>query len=442
MAKYIQGNDIHIHLGDTNIFSSFAVASQGAAMVFYFVVSGMPAIGDKIKVVLDDGDGTIETYVVKAENTILADVIELLRLAINESEIFTSTTMLSGGVGLEISADSDSVTGTVSIENFIDTTVLACTKSDVLNGENEMLEITEIELNNTNYIPTFQSLSLAIEQAVVVDVAGKVATDQLEDWFLQQTRLKFQFIRPNGPSIRVISGFCYIKGESIQGGVNTSGLATFDMVCIGKPKAENILITYPLTVPTIDASSFYATAVYFYFTGDANTEGFVLERATNSSFTTGLTTVYTGAGPTYTDSGLTPGTTYYYRIVATSTNPVYTNSPYAYITRTTLLAKLAAPNAETMIVTALWDPGYFSVLWDTVTNANYYTITLYTNPEKTTVYNGWNPSQDGTGQQLFRNLGYAVAAGNYYLTVQARTFPQTHEDSDETAYPFNPITII
>jgi hypothetical protein len=48
-----------------------------------------------------------------------------------------------------------------------------------------------------------------------------------------------------------------------------------------------------------------------------NEKGFSIDRATNSSFTTGLVSFHTGANVvTYSDLGVTAGTTYYYRVRA------------------------------------------------------------------------------------------------------------------------------
>lgn len=45
--------------------------------------------------------------------------------------------------------------------------------------------------------------------------------------------------------------------------------------------------------------------------------GYILERATNAAFSTGLTAVYTGPLLTFANTGLTTATTYYYRVRAT-----------------------------------------------------------------------------------------------------------------------------
>jgi hypothetical protein len=58
-----------------------------------------------------------------------------------------------------------------------------------------------------------------------------------------------------------------------------------------------------------------------------NATGYQVQRATNSGFTTGLTTLGTPSSSTYTDSeSLTDGQTYYYRVKATA--PGFTDSAY------------------------------------------------------------------------------------------------------------------
>ncbi len=56
--------------------------------------------------------------------------------------------------------------------------------------------------------------------------------------------------------------------------------------------------------------------------------GYVVDRATNSGFTTGVTLgIYSASGLSFTDTGLTNGTTYYYRIRATASG--FTDSGYS-----------------------------------------------------------------------------------------------------------------
>lgn len=58
-----------------------------------------------------------------------------------------------------------------------------------------------------------------------------------------------------------------------------------------------------------------------------NAESYTLERADDDAFTTNLITLYTGSTTGYTDTDVSNGTPYYYRLKATATN--YTDSTYA-----------------------------------------------------------------------------------------------------------------
>lgn len=61
-----------------------------------------------------------------------------------------------------------------------------------------------------------------------------------------------------------------------------------------------------------------------------NRTSYQVDRATDSGFTTGVTLgVYTGTGTSYTDTGLTNGTTYYYRIKAIGTVRYKDSASYA-----------------------------------------------------------------------------------------------------------------
>lgn len=114
--------------------------------------------------------------------------------------------------------------------------VIACTKSDVFNTENEMMEITQTDQFETAYLPSFQSSTISIEQAAVMDVgSSQLSTYQLRRWMKDQTLLSFTFSTPDCN----LYGQCYIKSGSISGGVNTGALANFELIVTG----ETILAT-------------------------------------------------------------------------------------------------------------------------------------------------------------------------------------------------------
>jgi predicted phage tail protein len=76
--------------------------------------------------------------------------------------------------------------------------------------------------------------------------------------------------------------------------------------------------TPPAAPSNLSASNVTQTTLTLNWIDNSNNEtGFIIQRATNSSFTRGLVTVNVGADITsFNDTGLKKGTTYYYRIQA------------------------------------------------------------------------------------------------------------------------------
>lgn len=132
-----------------------------------------------------------------------------------------------------------------------------------------------------------------------------------------------------GRAINAISGFEANKGYYL--------VAKVDM------DLESLLI------PPISGSSQLATPGSFGGTPASSTQinlswasvvnatGYVLQRATNSGFTTGLFTLVNNLNVTsYNDTGLNPSTTYYYRVLAKASG--YIDSNYATTNATTSAA--------------------------------------------------------------------------------------------------------
>ena len=66
--------------------------------------------------------------------------------------------------------------------------VIACSKSDVMNLDNEMIEITQDSQIETEWLPTFQSRNISIEQAIIDDAtAAETDTITLARWAKAQT---------------------------------------------------------------------------------------------------------------------------------------------------------------------------------------------------------------------------------------------------------------
>lgn len=83
-------------------------------------------------------------------------------------------------------------------------------------------------------------------------------------------------------------------------------------------------------VGSFAAAGATATTINVSWAAVTDRTRYQVDRATNSGFTTGVTLgVYTGTGTSFTDTGLTTGTTYYYRIKAVGTLRFSDSASYA-----------------------------------------------------------------------------------------------------------------
>ena len=117
----------------------------------------------------------------------------------------------------------------------------------------------------------------------------------------------------------------YYRISAVASGYNNSPYstanATTEMVTLATP-------TDFVATPTGN------TTVGLTWAAVANATAYVVDRATNSGFTTGVTLgIYNGATLSFGDTGLTASTEYFYRIKATATG--YTNSGYGTANATT-----------------------------------------------------------------------------------------------------------
>lgn len=118
--------------------------------------------------------------------------------------------------------------------------------------------------------------------------------------------------------------------------------------------------------PAIATASVNYTSADLYWSGVAGSTSYTLQRATNASFSSGLVEI-SQAGLTYTSSGLTAGTTYYYRVKGVVTSPPSETAWSNTLSITTLTVN--APS-----ITAIANSnGTVTVSWASVANATQYT---------------------------------------------------------------------
>lgn len=105
--------------------------------------------------------------------------------------------------------------------------------------------------------------------------------------------------------------------------VTASGSGYGNSVSIIKSVKTLTSLAAPATLVASNVSTTSMTLTWAAVTGAT---GYILERATASNFGTGLTTAYTGALLTTSVTGLTTGTTYYFRVRATKAGHTGLNS--------------------------------------------------------------------------------------------------------------------
>ena len=106
-------------------------------------------------------------------------------------------------------------------------------------------------------------------------------------------------------------------------------------VVVGVPSGQAgpfVVNSIQLATPTLVAATGSGASGTLALSWGAitNANAYILDRATNSGFTAGVTLgVYNGPLLVFNDSGLTAATVYYYRLRAHDTNAVFTDSAYS-----------------------------------------------------------------------------------------------------------------
>jgi hypothetical protein len=162
-----------------------------------------------------------------------------------------------------------------------------------------------------------------VAKATVSFLSAGITSDNTE--IIYQVDGDLKSYKP-GRAINGISGFTANKGYYL--------IAKQDM------DLTSIVVPPVVTVPqliapaTFTATPASSTQINLAWASSSNATGYVVDRATNSGFTTGVALgIYTGSGNSFNDTGRTTATTYYYRIRATAAG--YVDSAYATANATT-----------------------------------------------------------------------------------------------------------
>ena len=113
------------------------------------------------------------------------------------------------------------------------------------------------------------------------------------------------------------------------------------------------------------------TSIYAYWTASSGATSYELQRSLSQS--SGFATVYTGPNLSFTDTGLTPGTTYYYRVRASNAAGTSDWTPATYAA-TTGTAPTPGPAVPTNLTATALSDSAIGLEWDVVQDATSYEI--------------------------------------------------------------------
>jgi hypothetical protein len=161
-----------------------------------------------------------------------------------------------------------------------------------------------------------------------------------------------------------------------------------DQASVASNTATIILSGPPAAPSGLSAAAFSSTQINLAWTDNATTEtGFTIQRATNATFTAGLTTITLNATnqSSYSNTGLTANTLYYYRVRAfnASGNSAWSNTASA--TTLGVAGTPLAPSGLTLSAVVAGGSDNLTLTWvDNATNETSFTAQCGTNATITT----------------------------------------------------------
>jgi hypothetical protein len=202
---------------------------------------------------------------------------------------------------------------------------------------------------------------------------------------------------------------------------NSSGSSAYKAMTTGVTTLA--AATTPAAPSGLSGSASSSSQINLTFTDNASNEStFTLERATNSGFTSGLTTVSssiasisgTGASGLHADSPVTASTTYYYRVKAVNAagSSAYSTSSAITTPAAQTVTTFSSNNATKVSVTlsASVSANSITLKWGNISGVSHNTATIYRKPKTSSSWTQIGTTAGSNNQYV----DSTVAVGTYY----------------------------
>ena len=209
----------------------------------------------------------------------------------------------------------------------------------------------------------------------------------------------------------ISSSNCIVRVIIAEWGYNYTPSDDSDIFTINPPPMNTCGIPSSITVPSSDSDGSYTVS---WGSSSTSNVTYVLQEATNSSFSSGLRTAYSGTSRSTTITGRSSGTTYYYRVKATRSG--YTDSSWRTGSNgctVTITSTVGTPSS--IAVPSSDSDGSYTVSWGSSSTSNVtYVLQEATNSSFSsglrTAYSGTSRSTTITGRSSGVTYYYRVKA--------------------------------
>lgn len=112
-----------------------------------------------------------------------------------------------------------------------------CNRGLNINRSIEMLEVTGLTSDATEFLPTYKNGTIDFDNVLVYRDGSETNAfdaEDIEGWFENKALLEFVITRPAQGGDRTTSGYCYIASLSISGSFQEAGVVSASLQITGQ----------------------------------------------------------------------------------------------------------------------------------------------------------------------------------------------------------------